>query len=425
MLGPPAERADAVYRTIVFPTAKPARHPRHREFRVGAVRWFAALVLACCLAPAPALAGPTAGASAEQLQKLRSGIKALRHSLDKDRAKQGVLSQQLQATEVRIAKLTERLHDLGDALADHRRRLEQLRGRQADEQAALDRLRAGLARQARAAYAMGRQEQLKLLLNQRDPATVSRMLVYYRYIAQARAKRIGQVNEHLQRLATVRQSIDKETAQLTGLRDQRSDERDRLTKERADRAAVLARLQARIESKSQRLEQMTRNEQRLQQLVQKLQQALADIPPEAGEQRPFRDLKGRLPWPAAGSLLARYGAPREGSNLRWRGVLIGAPSGDKVHAVARGRVAFADWLRGFGLLLIIDHGNGYMSLYGHNQVLLKQVGDWVEPGETIALTGDSGGATHSGVYFELRAHGHTIDPMRWCRGRPSRAAAAR
>ncbi len=381
-------------------------------------------ILLGMLGPSPAPAASDAGASAAQLRKLRSDIKALRESLDKDRAKQGTLSRELHVTEVRIAKLTGGLHDLGAALADHRSRLQQLRTRQGDEQAALDHLRAGLARQVRAAYAMGRQEELKLILNQRNPATISRMLVYYRYIARARAKRIDEVRDHLQRLAEVQQSIDKETAQLTRLRDRRSDERDRLQKERASRAAVLARLQTRIESKSERLAHMTRNERQLQDLVQKLQKALADIPPQAGEQRPFRDLKGRLPWPVAGHLLARYGAPREGSNLRWRGVFIAAAPGQEVRAVARGRVAFADWLRGFGLLMIIDHGDGYMSLYGHNQVLLKQVGDWVEAGEPIALTGDSGGVSHSGVYFELRSHGHTINPMHWCRGRPARVAAA-
>ncbi|MEJ2686605.1 MAG: peptidoglycan DD-metalloendopeptidase family protein [Gammaproteobacteria bacterium] len=386
--------------------------------------WFAAALLVGCLAPSLSLAGPDAGASAAQLRKLRSSIKALRDSLDKDRAKQSTLSRQLHTTEVRIAKLTGSLHDLSTALAQHRSRLQQLRKRRADEQKALDHLRAGLARQVRAAYAMGRQEELKLILNQRDPATISRMLVYYRYIARARAKRIGEVRHHLQRLAEVRQSINKETVQLTRLRDQRGDERDRLQKERASRAAVLAHLKARIESKSDRLTHMTRNERRLQDLVRKLQKALADIPAQAGKQRPFRDLRGRLPWPVAGHLLARYGAPREGSNLRWRGVFIASPPGQEVRAVARGRVAFADWLRGFGLLMIIDHGDGYMSLYGHNQALLKQVGDWVEAGEPVALTGDSGGVSHSGVYFELRSHGHTINPMRWCHGRPPRVATA-
>lgn len=401
------------------------RHALLRTPRLVAAYCLAAVLGTGSCVLVPAWAGVVDGNHAAQLEKLRSRIRLLRDSLDKDRTKRGALSRQLHGTEVRIADLSARLLSLNHKLSDHQTRLAQLRSRQAAEQASLDRLRATLARQVRAAYVMGRDEQLKLILNQRDPATISRMLVYYRYFAQARAKRIHEVRKQLRSLARVGQSIDQQTAQLTRLKGRRSAERDRLKQERADRAGVLARLQARIETKSQRLEHMLRNERRLQQLVQKLRHALAGVPPQPGTQRAFRRLKGRLPWPVAGTLLARYGGLREGSNLRWQGVFIGAPPGEPVRAVAPGRVVFADWLRGFGLLLIIDHGHGYMSLYGHNQVLLKQVGERVAGGEAVALTGDSGGASHSGVYFELRFQGHTINPMRWCRGSPARATVAR
>jgi len=391
--------------------------------------WAAAVVLlawALMLAAAPGAAAQAGdpAASAAKLKALRARIAELRDSLGKDRERQGTLSRQLHATEQKMAELGTRLHDLDGKLKAHSARLATLKRKRGKQQAALAKLRDSLARQVRAAYMMGRQQQLKLLLNQQDPAKVGRVLVYYRYLSQARAQQIDAAREHLHRLASIEQSIQAETDRLSKLRDSRADERRQLTDQRDRRTAVLAKLEKRIHGKRDRLARMNRDAQRLERLVRQLRHALSDIPPEAGRKRPFRQLRGKLPWPAAGQITARYGQRRDGP-LRWHGVFIAAPAGEPVHAVARGRVAFADWLRGFGLLLIIDHGHGYMSLYGHNQSLLKQVGDWVEAGDTVALTGDSGGVAHSGVYFELRADGHTINPSHWCRGDPRRRSASR
>jgi septal ring factor EnvC (AmiA/AmiB activator) len=145
---------------------------------------------------------------------------------------------------------------------------------------------------------------------------------------------------------------------------------------------------------------------------------LVDIPAEADGQQPFHSRKGKLRWPARGRLAQRFGAPRSGG-LRWRGVMIEAQEGGEVRAVSQGRIAFSDWMRGFGLLLIIDHGDGYMSLYGHNQTLYKEVGEWVDTGEVVALLGASGGRTESGLYFEMRHKGRPINPVHWCAGKPA------
>jgi septal ring factor EnvC (AmiA/AmiB activator) len=224
------------------------------------------------------------------------------------------------------------------------------------------------------------------------------------------------------------------------LRDQRAGQLQALQESKAARRQILVKLGAEIKTKQQRLEALLQDERNLSELVIKLRRALAAIPPEPApvpppalstpsappssaratgpappEGAPFVRYKGRLSWPARGKITARYGSSRQVGALTWRGVMIGAEEGGEVKAIYRGRVAFADWLRGFGLLIIIDHGDGYMSLYGHNQNLAKGVGDWVERGDVIATVGNSGGEDSAGLYFEIRHNGVPDNPLQWCR----------
>jgi len=288
----------------------------------------------------------------------------------------------------------------------------------------MGRLRRGLARYVRAAYATGRQDQFKLLLNQENPATLSRALTYYSYFNRQRAERIQALATVLDELADIKENITRDTERLAELREQKAAARQRLDDQRQRRLALIADLARELGDQDARLARLRQDEQKLTELVAGLARELADIPPAEIREVPFHMLKGKLPWPSVGKIRHKFGTPRGTGDLSWQGVLVAAQPGTPVHAVSHGRVAFADWLRGFGLLMIIEHGDGYMSLYGHSESLLKEVGDWVEAGEVIARVGDTGGRDRSGLYFEIRHGGTPVDPVSWCARGPAAQSAA-
>jgi septal ring factor EnvC (AmiA/AmiB activator) len=369
-------------------------------------------------------AGDPQKASAE-LTELRARIATLQKELQSARTQESSLAKEVREVEQRIGSLNRRLRDVQARLRDGERQLGALQDEYAQTSARLETERQLLARQLRAAYLIGRQEQVKLLLNQEDPARLGRALTYYRYLNQARLTRIDAVEAMLAKLDALQQEIGTQREALAESESRQAAELAELAQERLRREALLEKLQADIRSQGGQLAQMQKDEKRLEQLVGDLQRALADLAPEGGQHKPFAKLKRRLPWPAAGNLAAGFGDRRDVGDLRWRGAFIAAPANQDVRAVAHGRVAFADWLRGFGLLIIIDHGDDYMTLYGHNQALFKEVGDWVSPGEVIASVGDTGGMARTGVYFELRHKGEPQNPQNWCAGRPEAARAAR
>ncbi len=220
---------------------------------------------------------------------------------------------------------------------------------------------------------------------------------------------------HLQSLAKLEQEISEEEQRLQQLFAKEEVEKQQLELAGEKRERIIAALNLQLQSKAQELEGLQANEKQLQSLLIELQDVLADIPLDPAANTPFSSRKGKLPWPATGRISASFGSTREVGKLRWDGVLIEAPEGREVRSVHYGRVAFADWLRGFGLLLIIDHGDGYMSLYGYNQSLFKETGEWVEAGEVIAQVGSSGGRSSTGVYFGIRHNGEPVDPKGWCK----------
>jgi septal ring factor EnvC (AmiA/AmiB activator) len=277
---------------------------------------------------------------------------------------------------------------------------------------------AGIARQIRASYVMGRQEYLKLLLNQQDPAAVSRTLVYYDYFNRARVKQIDAIDQDLAKLAAVEQRMRDKAAELEASKQRQEEEKRHLLESQTERSEVLAKLENRIESGDQRLKSMLGDEQALIRLIESLRPTLEELAIEPGEQVAFAKQKGKLPWPVKGKISARYGTSRGVGDLKWRGVLITATEGSEVRAISHGRAVFSDWLRGFGMLLIVDHGDGYMTLYGHNQSLYKEVGDWINAGEVIASVGQSGGRQQDGLYFEIRYKGQPTNPIKWCRATP-------
>jgi septal ring factor EnvC (AmiA/AmiB activator) len=272
--------------------------------------------------------------------------------------------------------------------------------------------RAALAGQLRAAYLIGRQEPLKLLLNQKDPALVGRMFAYYSYFGRARAGQIKLIEDDMQRIAELDGELAAEDQQLAELEKQQRAQLHALEQARTQRTHVLASLEAQSHTRAQNLERLRSQQAGLEQLLRELRTAMERFPLEGNDA--FARLRGKLAWPVTGRLVARFGDARAGG-VRWDGVLVATERGAPVKAVCQGRVIYADWLPGLGLLTIVDHGDGYLSLYGHNERLYKAAGEPVAAGEPIAAAGDSGGSSRPELYFEIRKGGKPVDPRPWFR----------
>ena len=367
-------------------------------------------------------AGENPDKKAAELKQLREKIEVLQNDLQDNRQKKTRAERQLGKIEKQVSHTRRALKQSDQALKDMRRKQAELTERRRQADITLTRQSGQLAREARAAYAMGRQQQVKLLLNQEEPAAVGRMLVYFSYFSRTRQEKISEMHRTLQELEALEAEIEQNNEALLALQQQQQDQAARLQEQRERRLQVVARLQQQLSHQGGELKRLQQDEKQLQALVSSLQELLTDVPADAGEQKPFKALKGRLRWPAQGHLAKRFGTLRGNSGLKWQGVLIEAPEGGQVRAVSQGRVAFSDWMRGFGLLLIIDHGDGYMTLYGHNQALYKEVGEWVDSGEVVASLGASGGQTQAGLYFEIRHNGQPVNPLGWCTGKPAAAS---
>jgi septal ring factor EnvC (AmiA/AmiB activator) len=325
----------------------------------------------------------------------------------------------LHDVENQISDTSRVLRRIGSELDAKRRQLQALREKQSGQAARLQQQREHLASEARMAYAMGHQQQVKMLLNQEQPSAIGRMLVYFGYFSRARLQQIDAMRTSLEQLRALEETIAQKTETLTVLHNSQQLESQRLQEKKQARKQAVAALSRELKTQGGKLRRLKTDEQQLQELVSSLQDLLVDIPADATQQQPFNTLKGKLRWPTGGRLAKRFGTRRGSGGLKWRGVMIEAAEGGEVHAVSQGRVAFSDWMRGFGLLVIIDHGDGYMSLYGHNQALYKEVGEWVDTGDVLALLGASGGQAESGLYFELRHKGQPINPVSWCAGNPA------
>ena len=373
------------------------------------------LLAAAGSAQAGALSESERQARAGELAQLRERMQVLSEELARTRRLHDSVQHTLGEIETRIGRQARELRQRGRRLRAQRKRLAQLKKEKRQAEQDLARQRELLARQVRSAFMIGRQEYLKFLLNQEDPARLGRTLVYYDYFNRARSEQIGRVQTALARIETLSGEIRAETRQLQRLQEEQLAEKQALEKNYSERALVLARLNREIKNKDQKLAQMRADEKRLQRLLQAINEAMPDIFAEAGEHKPFASYRGKLTWPVAGKVQRLFGKRRRAGKLKWNGVIIKAARGREVHAISHGRVAYADWLRGYGLLLILDHGDGYMSLYGHNQSLYKETGDWVEAGEVIGEVGDSGGQQSSGLYFEIRYQGKPTNPGRWCK----------
>jgi septal ring factor EnvC (AmiA/AmiB activator) len=389
------------------------------------------LLLLVCLCTAMLLTAPDVVAAAEagdqeaRLQQLRQRIQSAKQELNRMLGQRATEQQALEKTEKEIGNIAAAMRKLERQAGEARGKILELNKQRDREQGNLQSMRTTLALELRTAYMAGRQEQIKLLLNQEDPVFLGRVLVYHGYFTRARAARMQAMRATLASLDDIEQALLQQQAEIDRLQAEQRESASRLAAEQEKRREILAGLQAGVKEKSSELSVLEKDEQRLQQLVQSLQQALRDNPAASGRYKSLRELKGKLHWPVAGKIVRRYGSTQAAGKISSRGVQIASDAGSDVHSIARGRVVFADWLRGFGLLLIIDHGSGYMSLYGHNSSLYKEVGDGVEGGEVIAAVGNSGGLSHPGLYLELRKNGQPFDPGAWFKGSPVPLQAVR
>jgi len=381
------------------------------------LRWIAVLLGSFLLVSAGAVSAQDAAEKALELKGLRAQIQSLQRKLEANQRKKSNAEKRLQDVENQISETSRVLARIDSELDAKRRQLQASQEKQRGQAAKLKRQREHLAGEARTAYAMGHQQHVKLLLNQEQPSAVGRMLVYFGYFSRARLEKIDTMHSTLDQLHALEDSIARKTESLTELRNGQQLESQRLKEKKQVRKQAVAALSRELQNQGGELLRLQTDEQQLQELVSSLQELLVDIPADATQQQPFKTLQGKLRWPTRGRLAKRFGTRRGSGGLKWRGVLIAATEGGDVRAVSQGRVAFSDWMRGFGLLVIIDHGDGYMSLYGHNQALYKEVGEWVDTGEVVALLGSSGGQAESGLYFELRHKGQPINPVRWFAGK--------
>ncbi len=372
-----------------------------------AVFLFALLVSIASIAeqPAPENANKLEDVRA-RIRDVQSGIKAARDEAD-------ALQEELQQAEESAAKLRSHLSEIEHDAGSREQRLSDLRTMAAAQQAALTRESGQLGWQVRVAYMAGRDDYLKLLLNQEDPALIGRMLAYHDYFNRARLKKIQAMGQAMDDLARVQVEIQDETARLDALRQQELAQLGKLDIYRQSRHEIISRIQTQISDQDRDLQRLRKNEQELTGLLDRIQRKQSVVA-EFEEHTPFAGLKGKLSWPVQGRMATPFGSERKGGRLRAQGVTIAASAGQDVHAVSDGRVVFADWFRNMGLLLIVDHGSGYMSLYGHNEALLKKAGDLVAAGERISRVGDTGGAEEPGLYFEIRHDGTPQDPVLWC-----------
>ncbi|MNN04400.1 Murein hydrolase activator EnvC precursor [compost metagenome] len=373
------------------------------------------------------------------------------------------MQKQLQGTEREMGTLQKQIDTLEQQLKDGESEIQRLDEEKKKLQSQRAEQQQLIALQARAAYQNGRQEYLKLLLNQQQPEQFSRNLTYHDYLSRARSEQLAAFNDTLEQLHAVEAELATQHSLLAGQQVELQTRREALEQVRGEHREALAKLNSELGDGDRKLKARQQEQAELAGVLKTIEETLARQAREAEEARrvaearakaaaeaeaqrrlaasgasdkpanrllrdgpqvssnspafggPFAQARGQLPWPVDGRLLARFGTPRDDGRLKWDGVLIGASAGTRVRAIHGGRVVFADWLRGAGLLLIVDHGNGYLSLYGHNQSLLKAAGDLVKAGEAISTVGSSGGQDTPALYFAIRQQGQPSDPLRWCR----------
>ncbi|WNO08816.1 murein hydrolase activator EnvC family protein [Teredinibacter sp. KSP-S5-2] len=347
-----------------------------------------------------------------RLERLKRSINELKAELEKTKSSRDEVLKSLEKTEKEIGQLNQKAEKLQQKVKDSQSNLDSLR----DERSQLNQKKTSQKNQVsqhiNAAYRLGTQSNIRLLLNQKDPTTVARNLKYYDYLVKARAQIISDYTDTIERINTIEPEIAYEAQKLQQNYNDLKKKRDQLASAQNQRQATIAKLTQNISSKGQKLEALHKDRDRLERLLNQVTSLIEDID-VPGAKSSFVSLKGKLPWPTQGRIKHQYGSRRADGQLLWEGLMIDAKAGAPVKAIHHGRIVFSDYLRGHGLLIIIDHGSGFMSLYAHNQTLYKEIGEWVEANETIASVGNSGGLDQAALYFQLRRNGKPTNPKYW------------
>jgi len=350
----------------------------------------------------------------QKLDKIRNNINQVEQTLDKDKSKRGQLQRDLKSLDKKIAKLSKEIDYTKFLIKKYKKTLKSLKKELKSLEKSLTTQKASLSRQVKTAYVMGKHETAKLLLNQQDAIEMGHAFIYYRYLNKTRSNQILEYNLLVQEKTALKENITLKSLELTELKKNQFRQKTRFSANRSKRNKLIAQLNTKIVSNEDTLNSLQSHRKRIETLLISLGELLADIPTKPTDANPFSTLKGRLPWPVAGTIINKFGAKKSRSDLKWNGVVLRKGYGTPVHAISRGRVIFSDWLQGYGFIIIIDHGSSFMSLYGYNQTLLKETGDWIKAGDVIATVGDSGGQKKSGLYFEIRKQGKPVNPKKWC-----------
>lgn len=369
------------------------------------------------------LALPVHAADKEQLETLRLRIERLRNEIAGGEESRAEARDQLRGSERAISEANRVLRELGRKRQAAREELTSLGTRQTTVMAEIAARRERLGRLLSAHYLGGKRSYLKLLVMGEDPNQLARELHYYSYVARAQTTFIQSLRTDLERLRAIEAMTLEKTAELSAIEAEQRAERGELLGQQAERRKVLVRVSAQVRDQRREVKNLERDEARLSRLVDQLTKVIAAptergrrnerVPESGGGKLSFAQLKGRLRLPIRGVLVNRFGAKRSEGGAKWKGLFIRAASGQDVRVVAAGRVVFAEWMRGFGNLLIVDHGGDYLTIYGNNESVLKAVGDEVRTGDAIATVGATGGSPESGLYFEIRRQGKPFDPLTW------------
>lgn len=349
-----------------------------------------------------------------KLEKLQKSIAKIQQHLSGSKKQRSYVITELQNLEAEISKNAKKLDRLERDIKSTHTQKNKLKNELSRLNTDLKNQRDILTEQVRSAYSMGHQQNLKMLLNQQDPAETGRTQEYFNYLNRARTQQLETFLQTVEQKQETEKQLQQTLSTQNQLQQTQKEKKRQRQKQRLQRQNLLAELSNKIKNQENTLSSLESSRGRIENLLKSLGELLADIPSNPSENSPFVALKGKLPWPIKGDFLGRFGQSKNNGDLKWNGVLIKAKHGTPVRAISHGRVAFSDWLQGFGFITIIDHSDGYMSLYGHNETLLKQAGDWVTAGEVIATAGDSGGQEHTGVYFEIRSRGKPVNPSAWC-----------
>ncbi|MCB5188502.1 peptidoglycan DD-metalloendopeptidase family protein [Methylobacillus caricis] len=397
----------------------------------------------------------------EALDEIHQRLESLKKELDSSKEAHAEAADGLKKSEKAISEANRKLNDLNQQQRESNEKLQALEQQRSAHETELGQQQKLLSQQFYQQYLKGQPSQVQVFLQQQDPNSAARQLHYYRYVSRARNQLIASVQSNISKLELLNAETSQTLERLDSLKDQQEKERQELQHQKTERDKLVKQLSSKISAQRNEIDKLKRDEQRLTQLMERLAKAAREqaarekaarekaereaarqakeqqadkstgmppkntrkpstsvgrndtLPSNAFDGTSFASLKGKLNLPVRGEITNRFGSSREDTGISWKGLFIKANEGSDVKAVASGQVVFADWLRGFGNLMIIDHGSGYMSLYGNNQALLKQAGENVKGGDTVAAVGNSGGNEQHGVYFELRYQSKPFDPLSW------------